>query len=154
MQYISIVLRSIVIIILSPCIIFGVQGSEKADLAEDALKAIENCMARSPAQWPVDIYRRLAKDRPDAFLPDLARSLGVLGTCLHAATQLHDAVEAFREGVQILKPAFLKLPSAFAQLMGALLSEYISHAKELGETTDMEMLAPIIAKFEEIKDKK
>ena len=37
---------------------------------EDALAA---------AQEAIDIYRRLAAERPDAFLPDLAMSLNNLG---------------------------------------------------------------------------
>ena len=32
--------------------------------------------ALAAAQEAVDIYRRLAQTRPDAFLPDLATSLG------------------------------------------------------------------------------
>ena len=36
--------------------------------------------------------------------------------------------------------------------MGQLLSHYTSSAKELGEMPDMELLEPIIAKLEEIKN--
>ncbi|MHC4357022.1 MAG: tetratricopeptide repeat protein, partial [Planctomycetota bacterium] len=125
---------------------------------EDALTA---------AQEAVEIYRRLAKDRPDAFLPylatlakdrpdafapNLATSLGALGTCLHGAARLKEAVEAFREGVEVLKPAFLALPGAFTELMGKLVSVYLSGAKELGEMPDMELLGPIVARFEEMKE--
>ena len=102
-------------------------------------------------QEAVDTYRRLAKDRPDAFLPYLATSLGALGRCLAADARLRDAVEAFAEGVRTLAPAFEQLPEAFARLMGALVSEYLTHVKELGESPDMDLLAPIVAKFEEIK---
>ena len=78
-------------------------GNRLRDLGsrEESLKA---------AQEAAEIYRRLAKDRPDAFGPDLARSLGVLGTCLRGATRLRDAVEAFREGVQTLEPPFWPCP--------------------------------------------
>ena len=107
--------------------------------------------ALQAAQEAVDIRRRLAQDRPDAFLPDLARSLGVLGTCLAADARLRDAVEAFADGVRTLAPAFLRLPHAFASLMAALVSEYLTHVKELGESPDTDLLAPIVAKFEEIK---
>jgi tetratricopeptide (TPR) repeat protein len=102
------------------------------------------------AQEALDIYRRLVKDRPDAFLPDLARSLGVLGTCLAADGRLRDAIAAFAEGVRALAPAFRRLPEAFAPVMGALVSHYLTHVKELGESPDMELLAPILAKLEEI----
>ncbi|MHC4168468.1 MAG: tetratricopeptide repeat protein, partial [Planctomycetota bacterium] len=110
---------------------------------EDALTA---------AQEAVEIRRRLAKDRPDAFAANLATSLGALGTCLHGAARLKEAVEAFREGVEVLKPAFLALPGAFTELMGKLVSVYLSGAKELGEMPDMELLGPIVARFEEMKE--
>ena len=119
-------------------------GNRLSDLGrrEEALKA---------TQEAVDTYRGLAKDRPDAFLPDLARSLGVLGKCLAADARLRDAVEAFADGMRTLAPAFQQFPPAFASLMGALVSDYLTHVKELGERADMELLAPIVAKFEEIK---
>ncbi len=103
------------------------------------------------AQESVDIHRRLAKDQPDTFLPDLARSLGVLGTCLAAKARLREAVDVFGEGVHTLSPAFWKLPKVFAQLMAMLVSGYVTQAKEAGETPDIKLLAPIVAKFEEIK---
>ena len=61
-------------------------------------------------------------------------------------------MEAFAEGVRVLTPAFCKLPRAFAPLMGSLVSDYLSHVKELGETPDSELLGPILPKFEELKD--
>jgi hypothetical protein len=77
--------------------------------------------------------------------------LGVLGTCLAADARLGEAVAAFAEAVRILAPAFMGLPQGFAPLMGALVSEYMTHVTELGESLDTEMLAPILPKFEEIK---
>jgi hypothetical protein len=62
-------------------------------------------------------------------------------------------VAAFAEGVGILMPAFCTLPQAFAPLMGTLVSLYLTHVKELGESPDMELLGPVVAKFEEIKGK-
>lgn len=35
--------------------------------------------------------------------------------------------------------------------MGDLVSDYLSHVKELGEAPDMELLGPILPKLEEIK---
>jgi tetratricopeptide (TPR) repeat protein len=107
--------------------------------------------ALQAAQEALEIYRRLAQDRPDAFLPELARSLGALGSCLAADVRLQDAVTAFGEGVRALAPPFTRLPQAFAPLMAGLVSEYVTHVKELGESLDMELLAPILAKLEEIK---
>ena len=77
----------------------------------------------------------------------------MLGTCLAAEARPREAVDAFAEGVRTLAPAFCRLPQAFAPLMGALVSDYLRHVKELGESPDMDLLAPITAKFEEMKDK-
>lgn len=54
MKYISVVLRNVLIVTIFPCIMFGVAGSEKSDLAEQSLKAIEDCIERSPIPWPDD----------------------------------------------------------------------------------------------------
>ena len=102
------------------------------------------------AEEAVTVYRGLAEARPDAFLPDLARSLGTFGLCLKAAGHPRDALAAFAEGIGALRPAFLVLPTAFAGLMRALAREYITLATEHGEEPDGELLAPIIAKFEEL----
>jgi hypothetical protein len=77
--------------------------------------------------------------------------LVLLGRCLAADVRLQDAVAAFAEGMRALSPAFARLPRAFAPLMVALVSDYATHVKELGESPDMELLAPILAKLEEIK---
>ncbi len=47
---------------------------------------------------------RLAAASPARFEPDLARSLGALGTHLRTNGKLTVAAEAFREGIEILKP--------------------------------------------------
>jgi hypothetical protein len=109
--------------------------------------------ALAAAQEAVEVYRGLAKDRPDAFLPDLARSLGTLGTCFRAANRRDDALRAFADGVRTLKPAFLAHTEAFAPLMGALARDYIMLSTEVGEAPDMELLAPILARFEEMRGK-
>jgi tetratricopeptide (TPR) repeat protein len=107
--------------------------------------------ALQAAQEACDVYGRLAQVRPDAFLPELARSLVTVGTCLAAAARLHEAVGIFAEGVHTLAGKFYELPRAFAPLMRTLVSLYLTHVKELGESPDMELLAPILAKLEEIK---
>ncbi len=66
----------------------------------------------------------------------------------HAPTY---AVAAFAEGARVLAPAFSSLPEAYAPLMGTLVSLYLTHTKELGESPDVELLTPILAKLEEIK---
>ena len=61
---------------------------------EDALKA---------TQEAVDIYRKLAEKRPDAFLPDLAMSLNNLGKMLSELGQREDALKATQEAVDIYR---------------------------------------------------
>ncbi len=61
-----------------------------------------------------DIYRKLAENNPQAFLPDLATSLGVYGNALLGLERYDEAVRAFSEGLELLAPFFQKLPQAFA----------------------------------------
>ena len=106
--------------------------------------------ALEATQEAVDIYRQLAKDRPDAYLPDLARSLGALGSNLRAASRPKDASAAFVEGIRALKPAFLALPAAHRPPMAAPVRDYVTVSGELGEEPDGELLAPIVTKLEEM----
>jgi hypothetical protein len=57
-----------------------------------------------------------------------------------------------RQALSGLPSAFSRLPQAFAPLMEFLVSRYLTHVKEAGESPDAELLAPILAKFEEIKN--
>ena len=52
MQYISVILRSILIISLLPVIVTEAIGSEKPDLVEQTIKALRDCVNGSPASWP------------------------------------------------------------------------------------------------------
>ena len=61
---------------------------------EDALAA---------SQEAVDIRRRLAQSRPDAFLPDLASSLNNLGGDLSNLGRREDALAASQEAVEIYR---------------------------------------------------
>jgi tetratricopeptide (TPR) repeat protein len=120
-------------------------GNRLSDLGcrEEALAA---------AQEAVDIRRGLAKTRPDAFLPDLALSLGAHGSILRDIDRLQDAGVSFEEGVRTLQPLFLKLPAAHAKLMAQLVSVYIATLEKIGEKPDMDLLAPIVEKLKEISE--
>ena len=52
----------------------------------------------------VRIRRQLAAQRPDAFLPDLARSLDAKGSVLRENGNAAGAAATLREGVECLKP--------------------------------------------------
>jgi tetratricopeptide (TPR) repeat protein len=54
---------------------------------------------RAASQEAVDIYRRLAQPRPDAFLPDLASSLSNLGLGLSNLGRREEALAASQEAV-------------------------------------------------------
>ena len=71
---------------------------------EDALAA---------AQEAIDIYRRLAAERPDAFLPDLATSLNNLGNRLSDLGRREDALAAAQEAVDIRRRLAAERPDAF-----------------------------------------
>ena len=54
--------------------------------------------ALAATQEAVDIYRRLAQTRPDAFLPDLAASLNNLGGHLSKLGRREEALAAIAGG--------------------------------------------------------
>jgi hypothetical protein len=63
---------------------------------------------------------RLAQSRPDAFLPDLATSLGVLGKALAAAERYREAAAAAHEGLAAIAPFVERHPRALSDLARAL----------------------------------
>ena len=64
---------------------------------------------------------RLAAASPARFEPDLARSLGALGTHLGTNGKITEAAEAFREGIEIVKPHAERFPNGrSAQLLSNL----------------------------------
>ena len=71
---------------------------------EDALAA---------AQEAADIYRKLAKENPQAFLPDLAMSLNNLGTMLSDLGRREDALDGGQEAADIRRKLAEKNPQAF-----------------------------------------
>ncbi len=81
--------------------------------------------ALAAAEEAVSIRRELAKSSSDTFLPDLARSLHVLGSCLRAVSRPQDTTEAFREGIQILEPFLDAFPDAFRRLAAGLAKGYL-----------------------------
>jgi tetratricopeptide (TPR) repeat protein len=70
---------------------------------EDALK---------PSEEAVDIRRKLAASNPQAFLPNLATSLGSYGSILQDLERDAQAAQAFAEGLQHLAPFYRDLPTS------------------------------------------
>ncbi len=83
---------------------------------EEALRA---------TQEAVGIYRRLAQENPQAFLPDLAMSLNNLGNRLSALGRREEALAACEEAVRTLLPFFQAFPAAFADWMQTMLGNYL-----------------------------
>ncbi|MGJ4890352.1 tetratricopeptide repeat protein [Bradyrhizobium sp. HKCCYLRH3099] len=72
-------------------------------------------------QEAVDIYRRLAQSRPDAFLPDLAMSLNNTGAMLSNLGRREEALAASQEAVEIYRRLAQSRPDAFLpDLAGSL----------------------------------
>jgi tetratricopeptide (TPR) repeat protein len=69
--------------------------------------------ALAAAQEAVDIYRRLAKTRPDTFLPDLAKSLNNFGAMLSNLGRREEALAATQEAVDIYRSLAKTRPDAF-----------------------------------------
>ena len=95
------------------------------------------------------LRRQLAQQRPDAFLPDLAMSLGALGSILKA-DEPGKAAKQFQEAIRLLSPLFLRLPQAHGRLMTGLLRDYVQAAQQAGLGINEELLGPIMEKLEAI----
>jgi tetratricopeptide (TPR) repeat protein len=80
---------------------------------EEALEATAEAVA---------IYRALAKDRPDAFLTDLAASLNNMGAMLSALDRREEALEATAEAMAIYRTPAKDRPDAFLPYLAASLN--------------------------------
>ena len=99
--------------------------------------------ALAQAEEAVRLRQQLARVHPDAFLADLATSFGARGVILNRMQKYPEAATSFAEGIQTLTPLFLKIPAAFADLIGRLIENYIQVC-ELGKVeVDKNLLAPV-----------
>jgi tetratricopeptide (TPR) repeat protein len=101
---------------------------------EDALAA---------SQEAVDIYRSLAQARPDAFLPDLAMSLGALSQSFVSAERAGEAASATHEGLAIVVSFLERHPQAFSTLAAALARDYSAACETAGIEPDATLLARV-----------
>ncbi len=99
-----------------------------------------DCTELGASQEAVAIYRRLAQSRPDAFLPDLAVSLGAQGQALAQAERHADAAGAFHEGLAIIAPFVERHAQAFGGLAGALSRDYVAACEKAGTAPDTALL--------------
>jgi tetratricopeptide (TPR) repeat protein len=110
---------------------------------EDALTAAEEA---------VEHYRALAEARPDAFGAEFARCLWVFGDLQGGAGKPDLAVGTLAEAVRHLTPTFIRIPDAVVGMMGGIGQSYLSQCEADGREPDMEMLGPVIAVFEKLKE--
>ncbi len=97
----------------------------------------------------VDLYRKLATARPDAFLPELAMSLTSLGNRQSALGQHEAALASTQEALDALWPHFLALPAAHGPLATMILVNLLIHHKTLDRELPPDLLARI-AVYEDI----
>ncbi|MEO1018946.1 MAG: tetratricopeptide repeat protein, partial [Pseudomonadota bacterium] len=94
---------------------------------EDALQATEEAVA---------IRRKLAQDRPDAFLPDLARALNNLSVDLSNLGRREDALQATEEAVAIRRKLAHDRPDAFLPELSVSLSVLADCLEASGRTKE------------------
>jgi len=88
--------------------------------------------ALAALQETVDIRRRLAQMRLDAFLPDLAMSLNNLGTMLSDLGRREEALAASQEAVDIRRPLAQMRPDAFLSDLAGSLNNLGGDLSDLG----------------------
>jgi tetratricopeptide (TPR) repeat protein len=88
--------------------------------------------ALAAAREAVEIRRRLAADRPDAFLPDLATSLNNLGNRLGDLGRREEALAAAREAVEIRRRLAADRPDAFLPDLATSLNNLGNRLSDLG----------------------
>ncbi len=76
--------------------------------------------ALAAAEEAVALYRELAAQRPDAFRPDLARSLNNLGNMLSDLGRREPALAAAEEAVALYRELAAQRPDAFRPDLAAV----------------------------------
>ena len=91
----------------------------------------ESDHALATTQEAVSRYRALAQSNPDAFLPNLATSLGAHAQALRAAGQEEAALQHFLEGADCVLAVAAHLPPVLSRLVGALLRDAAQSVNKL-----------------------
>ena len=103
------------------------------------------------AEEATKIYRRLAADNPDAYLPNLAMSLNNLANGLSGMGDRQGAREKAVESIRLLLPFAEQLPARFGALLASSALTYREACEASGGEADEELLAQVGAVFEEVK---
>ena len=98
----------------------------------------------------VALRRDLAAARPDAFLPDLARSLAVLGRCCSSLGDVDRALRCAIESLNTLRNHLLRFSGVFIELAATLVSDYLEYSERLGQEPDQNLLQPYLPYLNEL----
>jgi tetratricopeptide (TPR) repeat protein len=88
----------------------------------------------------VDIRRRLAQIRPDAFLPDLARSISVMSEVLATLERHAEATQAAHQALEILAPFVECYPEAYGQLARTIGADALRYSEAAEQPPNMALL--------------
>jgi len=92
--------------------------------------------ALTTAEEAVRLYRGLAEARPDAFIPDLARSLSNLAAMLSALGRREAALTAAEEAVRLYRALAEARPDAFIPDLAGSLNNLANMLSDLGARPD------------------
>jgi hypothetical protein len=92
--------------------------------------------ALSTAQQATDLYRELARARPDAFLPDLAMSLNNLAKMLSDLGRREDALATAQQAVDLRRELARARPDAFLPNLAVSLNNLAKMLSDLGHRED------------------
>ena len=99
--------------------------------------------ALDAAREAVALRRTLAAARPDAFTPNLAGSLRVLGDLCAEAERREEALALLHEAIGLLTPFLAAVPPAFAGQMVGVCQSYIARCEEAEQEPDEALLGPV-----------
>jgi len=80
----------------------------------------------------VELRRQLAEEHPEAFRPELAVSVATLGQVQKLLGQGAEALASLHEALDLIWPFFLKQPTAFTALTGAILQQLTTLQGQVG----------------------
>ncbi|MET7938298.1 tetratricopeptide repeat protein [Streptomyces sp. NPDC005322] len=104
--------------------------SQRRDEAGDAAGAVDT------AERSVEIYRRLAADRPHLFEDSLVTALGTLGLCLSSVGRVEEALSVAEEAVQICRRSAQTNPTGVHAGLPSALNVLAVHLTASGRTEE------------------
>ncbi|MEL7272981.1 MAG: tetratricopeptide repeat protein, partial [Pseudomonadota bacterium] len=100
--------------------------------------------ALSAALRAVEIYEGLASDRPDAFLPNLAMGVSVMGDLLGEFERWDEAVSAQKRALETIVTPFRKFPAAHFGLAMQIGLDYMLACQKAGTEPDAGIFTEVV----------